>query len=151
MNMISLYLTFNGQCEEAFNFYQSVLGGKIEHLSRFGEMPENPDYPLSEENTNKIMHISYRINEQTVLLGSDTGGEWANSLVQGNNFSISINANNPSESDEIFTALSEKGKVIMPMNKSFWGSYFGMLTDQYGIQWMVSCALEDHKNNENKN
>jgi PhnB protein len=146
MKTIKLYLTFNGNCEEAFNFYQSVLGGEIEHLSRFGEMPENPEFPIAEENKNKVMHVSYRINEQTTLLGSDTGGDWANSFVQGNNFSLSVNADNPEEADKIFEALSENGKVTMPMNKTFWDSYFGMLTDQFGVQWMVSCALEGHKN-----
>jgi PhnB protein len=138
MITINTYLTFNGNCEEAFNFYKSVFGGEFAHVGRFSEMPDDPRFPIAEEDKNKIMHMSYPINKEAVIMGSDTGGEWASHFSQGNNFSLSINTDSQEEADRLFNSLSVNGKVIMPMNKTFWGSYFGMFTDQFGIQWMVS-------------
>lgn len=85
-----------------------------------------------------------------MLMGSDTGGEWASEVVVGNNFSISVNTKDTEEADRIFNALAEGGKVNMPLEKTFWESYFGMLTDKFGINWMVNCQLESHKNFEEK-
>jgi len=138
MTTINTYLTFNGNCEEAFNFYKSIFGVEFGHIGRFGEMPESPEFPVAEEDKDKVMHVSLPISEKSVLMGSDTGGEWASSYKQGNNFSISINTDNQEEADRLFNDLSQGGHVIMPMNKTFWGSYFGMFTDKFGIQWMVS-------------
>ena len=101
-------------------------------------MPDNPDCVISEEDKDKIMHVSLPISKETVLMGSDTGGEWAGKFNQGNNFSISISADSNDAADTFFNKLSKDGKVIMPMDKTFWGSYFGMFVDKYGIQWMVS-------------
>lgn len=138
MTTINTYLTFNGNCEEAFNFYRSVFGGEFASVSKFSDMPEDPKYPVSEEDSDKIMHVSLPISEETVLMGSDTGSEWGKNFNQGNNFSISINAGTRAEADRFFDELSKNGKVLMPMSDTFWESYFGMLTDQFGIQWMVS-------------
>ena len=137
MATTNTYLTFNGNCEEAFNFYKSVFGGDFTYLGRFGEMPENNDHKGSELDKNKIMHVSLPIGN-SVLMGSDTGGEWASSFVQGNNFSISITAESKEEADNLFKALSEGGQVSMPLASTFWGDYFGMLTDKFGINWMMS-------------
>ena len=137
MTNVNTYLTFNGNCEEAFNFYKSVFGGEFAHISKFKDMPENPEFPVAESDRKKVMHVSFPIGN-TELLGSDTGGEWAASFKQGNNFSVSINTDNKDEADRIFGKLSEGGNIIMPMNKTFWDSYFGMFTDKFGIQWMVS-------------
>ena len=137
MTTVNTYLTFNGNCEEAFNFYKSVFGGEFAHISKFKDMPENPEFPVAESDKEKIMHVTFPIGN-TVLMGSDTGGEWAANFKQGNNFSVSINTDNKDEADRIFAKLSEGGKIITPMNKTFWDSYFGMFTDKFGIQWMVS-------------
>ena len=145
MTTINTYLTFNGNCEEAFNFYKAVFGGEFAHVGRFKEMPDDPRFLIAEEDKNKIMHMSYPINKEAVLMGSDTGGEWASNFKQGNNFSISINTDSQKEADRLFNSLSENGKIIMPMEKTFWGSYFGMFTDQFGIQWMVSFDGTDRK------
>jgi len=144
MTTINTYLTFNGNCEEAFLFYKSVFGGEYSHIAKFDEMPEDPKCPISEEDKDKVMHVSLPISKETVLMGSDTGGEWAGGFKQGNNFSISIAAESKADADRFFNKLSAGGKVIMPMDKTFWGSYFGMFTDKYGIQWMVSFD-EGHK------
>lgn len=138
MTTINTYLTFNGNCEEAFNFYKSVFGGEFKLIEKYKDMPENPKFPLAESDREKILHISFPISEGSVLMGSDTGGEWAENYLQGNNFSISINTDSKEEADRLFNNLSKDGKVIMPMDKTFWDSYFGMFTDKFGIQWMVS-------------
>ncbi|PTT73753.1 VOC family protein [Chryseobacterium sp. HMWF035] len=78
------------------------------------------------------------ISKETCLMGSDTGGEWASNFKEGNNFSISINAESRDEADKLFNALSEGGQVTMPMNPTFWGAYFGMFADKFGINWMVN-------------
>lgn len=139
MTTVNVYLTFNGNCEEAFNFYQSVFGGEFVNFSRFGEMPSEEPGQLPDEEKNKIMHVSLPISAETALMGSDTGGEWASSFLQGNNFSVSISVDSTAEADRLFTGLSKDGHVIMPMNKTFWGSYFGMFVDKFGISWMISC------------
>lgn len=144
MTTINTYLTFNGNCEEAFNFYKSVFGGDFAHIGKFKDMPENPKFPIAETDKEKVMHVSFPIGN-SILMGSDTGGEWSSNYIQGNNFSVSINADNKEEADRLFNALSENGKITMPMNETFWGSYFGMFTDQFGIQWMVSFDT-NHQN-----
>ena len=138
MTTVNVYLTFNGNCEESFLYYKSIFGGEFDHIGRFKEMPEDPKFPMSEADKEKIMHISLPISKETFLLGSDTGGEWASKYVQGNNFSISITTDSKVEADRLFKGLSKGGKVIMPMNQAFWGSYFGNFIDQFGIGWMVS-------------
>lgn len=137
MTTINTYLTFNGNCEEAFLFYKSVFGGEYAHIARFSEMPENPNCPISNDDMDKIMHVSLPISKETVLMGSDTGGEWASQFLVGNNFSVSIAADSKTAADNFFNKLSEGGKVIMPMADTFWESYFGMFVDKFGIQWMV--------------
>lgn len=146
MTTVNVYLTFNGNCEEAFNLYRSVFGGDFSYIGRFKEMPPSPDgKSMSPEDGEKIMHISLPISKETTLMGSDTGGEWASSFKEGNNFSISINTDSKAEADRLFKELSTAGKVTMPMSITFWGSYFGMFTDKFGINWMISFAAEEKK------
>ncbi len=135
---INPYLTFNGNCEDAFNFYKSVFGGSFPYIGRFGEMPPMDGMPVPDSEKNKIMHVSLPIGNNSILMGSDSSDAFGHANVQGNNFSISINATSQNEADKLYSGLSNGGKQTMPMNKTFWGSYFGMLEDQFGIQWMVS-------------
>jgi PhnB protein len=137
MATANIYLNFNGNCEEAFNFYKSVFGNEFIHIGRFGDMPASEDYKVPEESKNKIMHVSLPIGK-SILMGSDTGGEWAPSFVQGNNFSVALNADSKDEADKLFIALAKDGKITMPLDHTFWGDYFGMLTDKFGINWMMS-------------
>lgn len=138
MLSLNIYLTFDGNCLEVFEFYKSVFGGNFESKSKFKEMPPDPNYPIADADKEKIMHITLAINKGTMLMGSDISGEWDKKIKQGNNFTISINADNKKHADNLFESLSKDGQVIMPMSNTFWGSYFGMLVDQFGIQWMVS-------------
>ena len=138
MATVNIYLTFNGNCEEAFKFYQSVFGGQIPYMGRFKDMPPGEDSKLNPGEENRIMHVSLPISKETMLMGSDTGGEWASGYSQGNNFSISITADSKEEAEKLFNGLSAGGKVTMPLSKTFWSECFGMLTDKFGINWMMS-------------
>lgn len=138
MATVNAYLTFNGNCEEAFLFYQSVFGGEFPYLGRFKDMPQDDANKMDPEMGDKIMHVSLPISKETILMGSDTGGEWAASFKQGNNFSISITASSKAEADRLFHGLSAGGNVTMPMDTTFWGDYFGMWQDKFGINWMMS-------------
>ena len=145
MSSVSVYLTFKGNCRQAFDFYKAVFGGEFLSSSTFAEMPPQEGMPpIPEEMKNQIMHVTLPIGD-TVLMGSDTGGEWAPNFQQGNNFSLSYNADSKADAERVFAALSANGHVTMPMDQTFWGSYFGMLTDSFGINWMVSFDTEEHK------
>ena len=136
MATINPYLTFNGNCEDAFNFYKSVFETDFHFLEKFKNMPKSEN-PISENDLNKIMHVSLPIGGETILMGSDTieNGPKVNS---GTNFSISINAKSKEEADKLFNGLSSEGNTIMPLSDTFWGAYFGMFVDKFGIQWMVN-------------
>lgn len=138
MATINPYLTFNGNCEEAFTFYKSIFGGEYSYMGRFGEMPQEEGYTLSDSEKNKIMHIGLPISKTDVLMGSDTMQPYNDSYTVGNNVTISVGADTKEEADKLYAGLAEGGKPTMPMNDTFWGSYFGMLTDKFGVHWMIS-------------
>ena len=138
MAKVNAYLTFNGNCEAAFQFYQSVFGGEFQHIGRFGDMPSSDGNPISEADKNKIMHVSFPISQETVLMGSDTTDSTASQLNMGNNISLSINTDSKEEADRLFNGLSDGGQITMPIAETFWGAYFGMWTDKFGISWMVN-------------
>ncbi len=146
-NSINPYLTFNGNCEDAFNFYRSVFGGEFPYVGRFKDMPPMEGQPpMTEQVGNMIMHVSLPIGDGTILMGSDSSSEWGHATNVGNNFNISVNAKSRDEADRLYRGLAEGGKETMPMNQTFWGSYFGMLTDRFEIQWMIS---HDESNTDN--
>lgn len=138
--VINPYLNFPGTCEEAFKLYKSVFGGEFQYVGRFKEMPPQEGMkPISKEDGEKIMHISLPINDKgCVLMGSDAGGDWSPAINVGNNISISISPNTKADAERIFNGLSKGGKVTMPLANTFWGDYFGMCTDKFGINWMIS-------------
>jgi PhnB protein len=138
MAAINPYINFKGNCEEAFNFYKSVFGGEFPYVGRYKDMPPSEHNKMSEADADKIMHISLPISKETVLMGSDVGGEWAQHTVEGNNIQLSVNADTEEDAQRIFKALSEGGRVNMPLEKTFWGALFGMFTDRFGINWMVN-------------
>lgn len=143
MTTVNIYLTFNGNCAEAFDFYKSVFGGEFPYIGKFKDMPPQEGMPpMSAEDQEKIMHVSLPISKETILMGSDTGGEWARGFSQGNNFSISVSTDSIEDAGKIYNGLSAGGQSTMPMGKTFWSPYFGMLTDKFGISWMVSVNGE---------
>ena len=119
MASANIYLNFNGNCEEAFNFYRSVFGGKFPYIGRFGDMPASENYQVPESDVQKIMHVSLPIGDGTSIMGSDTGAQWAPGFVQGNNFSVSVKADSKEEAEKLFTGLSDGGKITMPLSKTF--------------------------------
>jgi len=138
MAAINPYLIFNGNCEEAFLFYQSVFGGEFPYVGKFSDMPADAagGGSISEEDKNRIMHISLPIGKDSILMGSDSNT--ANAVAFGSNVSISINAESRDEADKLFNGLSAGGSPFMPMSQTFWGAYFGMFVDKFGIHWMVN-------------
>jgi PhnB protein len=136
--VINPYLTFPGNCDEAFNFYKGIFGGDFTYVGFFKDMPPQPGVKISPEEGKKIMHISLPIGKHTTLMGSDAGGEWAPSMQVGNNISISITATSKAEADRIFNGLANGGKITVPLAITFWGDYFGMCTDKFNINWMMS-------------
>lgn len=145
MTKVNIYLNFNGNCEEAFNFYKSVFGGEFPYVGKFKDMPADGGKLVDPELADKIMHISLPISQETMLMGSDVGGEWASSFQPGNNFSISINTDSKEETDRLFNGLSDGGVVTMPLQTTFWGDYFGMWIDKFGVNWMISFATPTNK------
>jgi len=131
MNM-SPYLTFNGQCEAAFKFYERCLGGKIEAMLTHAGTPAEEHVPP--EWRNSILHARLVVGDN-VLMGSDSPRY---EPPQG--FSVSLQVNDPAEAERIFHALAENGTVRMPIQKTFFSARFGMLVDQFGVPWMVNCA-----------
>lgn len=138
MLTVNSYITFNGNCEEAFLFYKSVFGGSFSYFGRFKEMPMPDGKTCPPADAEKIMHVSLPISDETALMGSDSFESFGAKTIYGNNFSLSINAESRAEADAIYLALSAGGKVIMPMEDAFWGGYFGTFIDKFGINWMVN-------------
>ncbi len=140
MATVNPYLIFNGNCEAAFLFYQSVFGGEFPYMGRFGEMPPSDDPncpPPPADEANRIMHVSLPISKETILMGSDSTSQ-SGDVIVGTNVSVSINTESKAEADKLFNGLSAGGNVMMPMTNTFWGAYFGMFTDKFGINWMVN-------------
>ncbi len=140
MKSVNPYLNFNGNTEEAFNFYKSIFGGEFQAIQRLSDMPADEGLPpMPASGKNKIIHISLPLGKGNVLMGSDVFEAFGHEKVQGNNVHLSLVAETKEEADKIFKALSaDGGKITMPLADQFWGSYYGMLTDKFGIQWMMS-------------
>lgn len=136
MTTINAYLNFNGNCEEAFNFYKSVFGGEFSYIGRFKDMPS--ETPVPDSVKEKIMHVELPISKETVLMGSDTDEVYSPKVTFGNNISLYVNAATKDEAMRLFTSLSEGGLVTMPIGKTFWAALFGSFTDKFDINWMVS-------------
>lgn len=136
MLTINPYLTFNGNCEEAFNFYKSVFGGDFPDITRFKDMPS--ETPIPDSLKEKVMHVSLPISAETVLMGCDANEIFSQKAIAGDIISLSVNTSSEDEATRIFSELSAGGTVIMPLEKSFWGALFGMFVDKFGIHWMVS-------------
>lgn len=141
MAYVSTYLNFNGNTEAAFLFYQSVFKTEFVtgRMMRFSDMPSMEGAPpVSEETKNMVMHVSLPILNGHLLQGTDAPESLGFQLVSGNNVYISLSPDSQEEADQLFNALAEGGKIEMPLQQTFWGAYFGSLTDQFGIRWMVN-------------
>lgn len=132
----NIYLNFNGNCEEAFNFYKKAFGVEFTTFMRFKDMPGGGYVPPKGEE-NLVMHVSLPIGKTNNLLGSDTPSQMGKAVF-GNNFSISLYPSSEEEAKKLFNSLSSGGKIIMPLSKTFWAKSYGMFTDKFGVQWMIN-------------
>ena len=133
--LVNPYLNFPGTTEEAFNFYKSVFGGEFIMVQRFGQTPESDRVPA--DLRDKIMHISMPLGNG-YLMATDALESMGHKVTEGTNFHLSISPDSKEETDRLFTAISQGGKITQPLEMMFWGDYFGMVTDKFGIQWMFS-------------
>ncbi len=138
MVTINPYLNFPGNTEEAFNFYKSVFGGEFAELVRFKDTEDGSK--LNAKEKEMLMHISLPIGKGNILMATDALESMGHKITEGNNFSLSVETESKEEADKIFKGLSKGGKITMPQAETFWGSYFGMVNDKFGTQWMVSYA-----------
>ena len=145
MPQINPYINFNGNAEEAFNFYKSVFGGDFTRLTRFKDLA-SADFQVPENEANKIMHIALPIGEN-VLIANDVPASMGRVNENENRSKISISAASREEADKLFNGLSADGSIEMPIDDSPWGPYFGMFRDKFGIEWTVEF---DPKHNEQK-
>ena len=135
MASINPHINFNGNAEEAFNFYKSVFGGEFTKIIRFKDLA-SAEFPVAEHETNKIMHIALPIGK-SILMANDVPEIMGKTNENENRSKIVITAESKEEADKLYMRLSEGGNIEMPISDSPWGSYFGMFRDKYGIEWMV--------------
>lgn len=146
MAKVSVYLNFDRNTEEAFNYYKQVFGTEFQApIARMGEVPPQEGVPaISEEDKNLVMHVALPIFGEFVLMGSDAPESIGfKKIVMGNNVFINLEPDTRSEADSLFAALSLEGTVDMPMQEMFWGDYFGSCIDKFGVCWMFNCSSKE--------
>jgi PhnB protein len=135
MAQINPHINFNGNAEEAFTFYKSVFGGEFTKILRFKDL-SGPEFPVAENEANKIMHIALSIGKN-ILMGNDVPEIMGRVNENENRSKISVRTESKEEAEKLFNGLSEGGEIEMPVADSPWGTYFGMFRDKFGIEWMV--------------
>lgn len=133
---VSAYLNFQGDCEAAFKFYERVLGARVGRIYRYAGTPLDATVPA--DWSDKVMHGSVTIGEQ-LLMGADVGPD---RYEAPKGFSLSLSLGSPADADRVFQELAEGGRVLLPLEKTFWAERFGMVVDRFAIPWMVSCERE---------
>ncbi|WP_316806971.1 VOC family protein [Pedobacter agri] len=136
MAIINPHINFNGNAEEAFNFYKSAFGGEFQRIVRFKDL-SSEEFPVDESEAEKIMHIALSIGQNT-LMGNDVPAFMGKVDENENRSKISVSAESREEADRLFQTLSAGGTVEVPIDDSMWGSYFGMFRDKFGIEWMIN-------------
>ncbi|WP_461451821.1 VOC family protein [Mucilaginibacter sp.] len=136
MRAINPWINFNGNAEEAFTFYRSVFGGEFTKIVRFKEL-SSEEFPIPENEANKIMYIALPIGKQNVLIANDVPEFMGKVNEQENRSKIAVSAESREEADRVFNGLSAGGEVEGPIGDSPWGTYAGMFRDKYGIEWIV--------------
>ena len=135
--IIQPYLFFNGGCEQAVEFYRNALGAEVETMARFKDSPEPPPPVMIPPGfENKIMHASFRIGQTTVMASDGCSADKA----RFEGFSLSLSVSSEAEAERAFAALADGGQVRMPLTKTFFSSRFGMVTDRFGVSWMIQAT-----------
>lgn len=137
--MIQPYLYFDGNCRKAVEFYANVFNVEQQPIMTYGEEPRNPDYPLSEEDKNRVMHTFIMIGSSMVMFSDINKGD---SFVQGNNISLTYVSNDENEIRDIFTKLSAGGEVLLDLGESFFSKLYEIVKDQFGIIWQMLLPTE---------
>jgi len=133
------YLHFNGTAEEAMNFYKLILGGEFLIFQRYKDVPGAEKMPAQDQE--RFIHISLQVSLNITIMASDSLGS-GEDLQAGNNFHICLHTDSEAETEKLFEGLSKNGRIEMPLNKTFWGAYFGMCRDKFGIQWMLNYSAD---------
>jgi PhnB protein len=136
MTTVNPYIYFNGNCEDAFNFYKSVFRKEFTYIGRYKDVPKT-DRQIFQEADEKIMHVSLPISPETILMGSDNTVAYKESIAY-TNFSLIVHTDSKVEADRLFNELSDSGQVKVQMNPTFWGSYYGICSDKFGINWKIT-------------
>lgn len=137
MATLSTHVAYNGNCEEAFTFYKSIFGGEFNMVMRNKDIPADVPSPTNDAEADKILHISLPIGSSSMLMGCDMPAAFGEAT-RANSFNISVSTSSEAETEKYYNGLLQGGKVNMPLEKTFWNSYFGMVIDKYGVQWMIS-------------
>ena len=138
MAKVHAYLNFNGDCEQAFKFYETVFETQNIGMHKMGDMPPSPDFEVPENAKNKIMHTALFINETTMLMGSDIVEEFGQKYQGGNNNYVMLDVENTEEAHKLYDRLSVNAKVLeMPLGEQFFAELFASFIDQYGTPWMI--------------
>lgn len=132
---INVYMIFNGNCQEAVEYYAQVFGAQHTEISRFGDMPPEPGQEMPEEMKNRVMHTSLNIHGSTVMFSD---GMTDAPITAGNNINVTVLSDDLEKIREEFNHLARDGKVRMDMQETFWSSGYGIVQDKYGIEWMFS-------------
>ncbi len=142
MATTGIYLNFTNETEAAFTFYQSVFGGEFEGpIGRMGDVPDGATLPEADKQL--VMHVSLPILGGIRLMGSDAPASLGFSINKGNNVFVSLHPDTRSETERLFATLADGGVVEMPLQEMFWGDYYGVLRDRFGVQWMFNCDSKD--------
>lgn len=139
MRQVTPYLHFKGNATQAMNFYKSVLGGDFSIFQKYKDVPGGEK--MSAEDQERLIHVSLQVSPQITIMASDTFESVEQSLESGNNFHICLHTESEPETEKLFAGLSQDGQVLMPLNRTFWGSYFGMCKDKFGVQWMLNYTV----------
>lgn len=141
MPTLNVYLYFKGNCENAFDFYKTIFGGEYEYIGRYKDVPKkvrDANFPYCTDE--QIMHVSLPISKETVLMGADMIHLEEQIFEPKKTFSLYVRTDSKKEGERVFNALSEDGDIVVPFDHQFWGSYYGLCIDKFGISWKVSCT-----------
>ena len=138
---INPYLYFDGNCEEAFTFYETVFRKKISHISKYKDVPKSAGN-IFQESDEKIMHVTLPLSKETMLNGSDHALAYEE-MVKNKTFSLIIHTDSKEEVDRLFGGLSQNGQIKVPVGLTFWGAYYGQCIDKFGISWKITLASEN--------
>ncbi len=140
MATFSTYLYFNGNCEEAFNFYKSIFNSEFQYLGRYRDVPEIARQNFPNCTDEQIMHITLPISKETTLMGADIVDTNRRENDAARYFSLHVNAASREEADRLFSSLANEGEIKLPISEQFWGSYYGICLDKFGINWKISFS-----------